>query len=105
MARLHGHTNYIFSLAFSPDGATLVSGSGDGTVRLWDTEPPARRLEAGRQADALRPDAERLVARLFTELREADDVVARLRADLTLSDPQRRAALLAVNRRGQQAMP
>ena len=71
VARLQGHTNYIFSLAFSPDGTALVSGSGDGTVRIWDTEPPARRLEAGRQADALRPEAERLVARLFAELTRA----------------------------------
>ncbi len=26
----------VFSVAFSPDGNTLVSGSGDQTVRLWD---------------------------------------------------------------------
>ena len=39
MARLQGHTDYVWSLAFSRDGATLVSGSGDHTVRLWDTAP------------------------------------------------------------------
>ena len=63
VARLEGHTNYVFSLAFSPDGTSLVSGSGDGTVRIWDTEPPARRHQARREAEALRPEAERLVAR------------------------------------------
>jgi WD40 repeat protein len=105
VARLVGHTDYVFSLAFSPDGATLVSGSGDGTVRIWDTQPPARRHQARREAEALRPEAERLVARLFAELHEPNQVVARLRADQNLSDPLRRAAMRAVMRRGQQAIP
>src|SRR5499427_10571579 len=61
VARLPGHTSYIWSLAFSPDGATLASGSGDFTVRLWDTAPLAKRYEAHREAEALRPEAERLV--------------------------------------------
>ena len=55
VARLEGHTNYVFSLAFSPDGTSLASGSGDGTVRIWDTASPARRYNAHRDADALRP--------------------------------------------------
>ena len=29
---LHGHTNDVESVAFSPDGTTLASGSSDGTV-------------------------------------------------------------------------
>jgi WD40 repeat protein len=43
VARLRGQTNYGWSIAFSPDGKTLASGSGGGTVRLWDTEPVAAR--------------------------------------------------------------
>jgi WD40 repeat protein len=100
VARLEGHTNYVFSLAFSPDGRSLVSGSGDGTVRIWDTEPPARRHQARREAEALRPDADRLVEGLFREKNNnAAEVVSAVRADRSLSDAQRRAAFRAVLRR------
>lgn len=32
---LQGHTNWVGSITFSPDGKTLASGSADKTVKLW----------------------------------------------------------------------
>ena len=55
---LPGHSSYVYSLAFSPDGKSLVSSSGDTTLRLWDTEPLRERLRARRAAEALRPKAQ-----------------------------------------------
>ena len=34
---LKGHKDDISTLAFSPDGKMLLSGSDDGTIRAWDT--------------------------------------------------------------------
>jgi WD40 repeat protein len=38
VAYLEGHTDRIRGLAYSPDGSRLVTTSGDGTIRIWDTQ-------------------------------------------------------------------
>ncbi|MCU0568110.1 MAG: WD40 repeat domain-containing protein [Oculatellaceae cyanobacterium Prado106] len=35
---MRGHLDWINSIAFSPSGQTLISGSMDRTIRLWNTE-------------------------------------------------------------------
>jgi WD40 repeat protein len=38
LSYLHGHTNNINHVAFSPDGKLIASGSLDNTIILWDVE-------------------------------------------------------------------
>ncbi len=101
LVRLRGHDQFVWSLAFSPDGTTLASCSGDETVRLWDTAPLKTRHQARREADALRPEAERMVAQSLREKNDLVKVAEWLRADRGLNEPLRHAALRAVQRRAQ----
>jgi WD repeat-containing protein 48 len=36
VAKLRGHTDNVRALQISGDGALLLSGSSDGTIKLWD---------------------------------------------------------------------
>ena len=38
---LEGHTDYITSLCFSPDGTRIVSGSKDSLAIIWDAKTGA----------------------------------------------------------------
>ena len=35
---LQGHTSEVWSVAWSPDGQTLASGSTDETIKFWDIQ-------------------------------------------------------------------
>jgi WD40 repeat protein len=50
---LSGHSAGVRSLAYSPDGQTLLSGSYDGTVRLWDVAERRQRASAVARLDLL----------------------------------------------------
>jgi WD40 repeat protein/serine/threonine protein kinase len=46
VAELRGHDAYVHAVDWSPDGTRLISASGDGTVRVWDSLPPAVRARS-----------------------------------------------------------
>jgi WD40 repeat protein/tRNA A-37 threonylcarbamoyl transferase component Bud32 len=41
---LRGHTNWVNSVAYSPDGTRLASASMDGTINIWDARTGAELL-------------------------------------------------------------
>ena len=35
--KTNAHSRNVRSVAFSPDGTKIVSGSNDGTIKVWDS--------------------------------------------------------------------
>ena len=61
---LEGHSDRITSVAFSPDGNTVASGSADDTVILWDVATGKRKSNLGNrfQSVAYSPDGRTIAA-------------------------------------------
>jgi WD40 repeat protein len=64
-ATLKKHEWGVWSVAFSPDGKTLASGSGDMTINLWDVQRGQARVtlksyRATMRAVAFSPDGKTL---------------------------------------------
>jgi WD40 repeat protein len=38
--KMNAHSQEITSVAFSPDGTKIVSGSDDQTIKIWDSGAP-----------------------------------------------------------------
>jgi WD40 repeat protein len=67
---LRGHLDLVHSIAFSPDGRHIVSGSRDGTIQIWDavTGQPVRKLRKAHEGThgvhsvAFSPNGKRVVS-------------------------------------------
>ena len=68
LQQLKGHDNYVLSVAFSPDGSKIVSGSSDKTIRVWDAStgvemlPPLRGHDSWVESVAFSPDGSKIVS-------------------------------------------
>ncbi len=70
---LAGHISSVWSLAISPDGQTLASGSADKQVKLWDLRTGALRRTLPLYANAvmslaLSPDGQTLASGSYTSI-------------------------------------
>jgi hypothetical protein len=64
---IQAHSNWIFSLDFSPDGAVLATGSWDKTTKLWNTKTwqvDGNPISCGSQVNCVRysPSGELAIA-------------------------------------------
>ena len=70
---LRGHDLYVLSVAFSPDGSRIVSGSYDQTIRVWDAStgvemlPPLRGHDRYVLSVAFSPDGSKIVSASYDQ--------------------------------------
>ena len=64
---LKGHTRPVLSVAYSPDGERIVSGSGDASLKVWDAKTGREMLTLKGHRDdvtsvAFSPDSKRIAS-------------------------------------------
>jgi WD40 repeat protein len=51
--KTNAHSKLVMSVAFSPDGTKIVSGSYDATIKVWDSGAPrAQNRPSSAKTDA-----------------------------------------------------
>ncbi|KAF8927044.1 hypothetical protein BGZ58_010674 [Dissophora ornata] len=105
---LRDHANKVTSLAWSPSGHQIASGSGDGTIRLWNSKTRISSLVLGSVASpasrvcciAYSPDGRRIVAGHNNgELKLWDSMTGKL--ERVLSGHSKRVAVVTFSPMGQ----
>lgn len=85
-----GHTNFVWSVAWSPDSKYVVSGSLDGTAQVWSPENGARLLSTRSHIDPARsndwansvawsPNSKQILTGFIDGTAEVLDIVTRNR--------------------------
>ena len=54
-----GHPDFVYSVAFSPDGNILASGGSDGNIKLWS-------VETGQELRTIRGHTSNVIALAFS---------------------------------------
>ncbi len=90
------HEGPIHALAFSPDGASLVSGGGDRIIGIRTALPYPVQAGVRRAIPPHAAEATQLVTSLLRQTQDWHQIAGRIREDHSLSEPLRREALVHV---------
>ncbi|KAJ2933545.1 hypothetical protein H1R20_g3565, partial [Candolleomyces eurysporus] len=103
---LQGHSSMVQSVAISPDGKRIVSGSLDGTIRIWDMETGAQVGEPllGHRGDinsvAISPDGKLIVSGSDDETIRVWDAETGMQVGESLEGHERLVLSVAFSRDG-----
>src|SRR6476469_2385222 len=94
LCTLAGHSSYVNSVAIAPDGKTIVSGSEDNTIKVWDIlTGECLRTFSGHSLSvnsvSIAPDGKTIVSGSYDKSIKVCDIVTRqpLRTIPGYSDP------------------
>ncbi|MFM6726125.1 MAG: WD40 repeat domain-containing protein, partial [Dolichospermum sp.] len=64
---LTGHSDYVNAIAVTPDGKTVISGSDDNTIKIWNLETGRKKFTFKGHSDwvnaiAIAPDGKTLIS-------------------------------------------